>query len=127
LRGDSKTALAWAIKGNFRSDYALNAATVYTMQGAVFGTMVADSEFLTSEQNWRTDRLSRRVAGDTWYSMTQQLGLKDPRLIGLPEVGLDMRKILALCDPRKEFDSDAEFAMYWGEIRREIDRQHRPQ
>jgi hypothetical protein len=43
-------------------------------------------------------------------------------MFGLPEVNIDMSRIVDLCDPRRGFDSDEEFAVFWGDIRKELER-----
>ena len=116
VRGDSKTALSWVEKGNFRSSLATNAATVFVAIKATKGFTVVDATHLSHDENWRTDMLSRKGAEQRWDSLIKELGEKDPALKGLPMVPVNISKLLRLCDPSVVFEQCEEFGKFWGEV-----------
>ena len=121
LRGDSVTALTWAMKGNFKSNNALNTATVYTLLCAAHGITVVESIHISHDDNWRTDILSRRIPSSSWNETLSELEGRDSRMRDLAEISLDVRELLLLCDPRLIFESDEVFGGYWQRVRRAID------
>ena len=71
LRRDSVTALTLATKSNFRSERVVNVSTVYTAQCAIGKVRVVQTQTSTSEEIWRTDKLSRAGAGESWEGLGQ--------------------------------------------------------
>ena len=118
LVGDSVTALTWASEGRFRSDNVINAATVYAVLNVDHETNVVETEQILSEDNVVTDTLSRRGEKESWRDLMRRVRQKAPdEYQPTREFRLnDLEGFLALCDPRRTFDSEEEFAVYWRDV-----------
>lgn len=114
FRGDSMTALAWNRSGRARGSIVSNALVVFNLISVRLGVTVVGTEHLSSEDNWRTDRLSRGCSmGD--------LARLDDRLCGLDEVAIPVQLILDACDPKRELQSDEDFLDLWIKIHKLCD------
>ena len=99
------TTLTLATKSNFRSERVINVSTVYTAQCAIGKVRVVQTQTSTSEEIWRTDKLSRAGAGESWEGVVARVAEGDKSLRGLPEVHVHLVGMLARCNPRVAFDS----------------------
>ena len=107
VRGDNKSALTWATKRSFRSEFASRAAMVHITQNVRSGIEIVAQEHLphtkTYDYNWRCDLPSR---GKTWDEVFrrdegdkvtgQRLFREDMTPWEIP----DAQRIVELCDPR---------------------------
>jgi hypothetical protein len=59
VRGDSETALMWALKGRPKGDLATYAAMVFALLCIIGGFRVTIKSWISGEDNWRCDKLSR--------------------------------------------------------------------
>ena len=118
VRGDSKSALAWAEKDSFRSDNVGNASMAYVVQrwqsGIEIGLREHLSHGLTYDWNWRCDWLSR---GRTREEILTE-DAKDPNGRRLAEdmVTWDIDRgteILELCTPTRTLGTQKEFHEWW--------------
>ena len=80
LRGDSITALTWAITERPRGELVTKAAMAWTLVSIASGVHIADVEHIPGVQNDKCDCLSRRSQGT-------ELSVKDELVhMGLAEV-----------------------------------------
>ena len=113
--GDSATALAWGSSGRFRSNNAINAATVCAVLRGQNEINLVDSEQITSEQNRVADIFSRRMVGESWNMLLHRVGRRGLRELGVGEEPLqeirirDLEGFLELCNPRLEYDEEGDF------------------
>jgi hypothetical protein len=109
LRGDSRSALCWGAKMKFKGARTSNAALVFTMLLLQTKVTIADYELLSSEQNGRTDKLSRGYSVD-------EIRREYSDLEGVPEIVIPkevLDQALRDCDPAMELESDAAFVELW--------------
>jgi hypothetical protein len=106
VRGDNKSALTWATKRSYRSEFASRAAMVHITQNVRAGIEVVAQEHLPHtdayDYNWRCDLPSR---GETWHEVFerdkldkvtgQRLHRENMRQWEIP----DAQRIVGLCDP----------------------------
>ena len=111
LRGDSVTALQWAETGHFRGTRVTQAACVYVFQAAICGIERVETFHLGKEVNTRADDLSRNVP---WKEVQERY----KELRGAPLLQTETAELIKLCDPKRKFGNDAEFAEEWGKIMR---------
>ena len=74
-----------------------------------------------------TDTMSRRRRGESWSALLARMRKRAPeeygRMGALPghtprEFQLRrLEHILSLCDPRRQFNGEEDFAMYWRDVR----------
>jgi len=124
--GDSKTALTWTQSGRFRSDNVINPATVCAALCATHVINIVDAQHIEAEHNKVTDTMSRRKVGETWEALMKRMQKRAPdeyNEIGVTpgqipkEVQLQcLEVVLRMCDPRREFSGEKEFAEYWREV-----------
>ena len=122
--GDSATALAWGTSGRFRSNNVINAATVCAVLRGQNEINVVGSHQITSVQNKVADVLSRRMADEPWDNLTQRLGWRalhdmgvSGDLEGIEEIRLrDWEGFLELCNPRREYEEEHDFGVFWGSV-----------
>jgi hypothetical protein len=115
LRGDNKSALAWAHHKSFKSDYAMRAAIVHVAQNVKAGIEVVGTEHLPHTReydfNWRTDLASR---GTSWNRIRELDG--EDKVSGT-RLGPEMveweipgaEEVLRLCDPLSRQEGDEAF------------------
>ena len=112
IRGDSRSALAWAEKARFRGHINTNAALVYVLTCAELDIRVSEpTEFLKGILNTQCDNLSR--------------GKYDASLEGVPRIDLfkfpEVRTLFELCKPAgtgKEVENT--YTSTWRETRRAL-------
>ena len=123
LRGDSVTALTWAITERPRGSIVTKAAMVWSMLCIATGIDVQEITHLPGKDNERCDRLSRRgTQSDRDLSEDlRDMGLQGSRVIVMNEVD-GVPDLLRLCDPKEELKTDAEFVAFWMTARRAIAR-----
>jgi len=113
FRGDSVSALTWAMKRVTRSATASNASIFYALQCMALGVEITSTTHLQAADNWRADMLSRGKS-------VADLGELDGRFANdaVPTVNLDADKILRLCNPGLDPTVDeGGFLAFWTEVR----------
>ena len=113
LRGDSVTALTWAITERPRGSIITNAAMVWTLLCVATEIDVKEVTHIAGINNERCDRLSRRGANAT-VSVLEEVAAMG--LVGATEVDINgnesIMTILRLCDPRTKLKSESEFISF---------------
>jgi hypothetical protein len=113
LRGDSVTALTWAISGRPRGKIVTNASIVWTL--LCVATIIGVREITYQE---RCDRLSRRGAAPDMSvrEEAREMGIDGGVVI---EVNGDVKimGLLRLRDPRRKLESDVDFIAFWTDVR----------
>jgi hypothetical protein len=109
FRGDSMSALSWARSGRAKGDRVFNSAFVFVSLLLITSTGVAGTEHLSSEENFRTDELSRGTS-------VQSLRLKHPELAEIEEYVVDSGRVLQVCDPAVPVESDEDWVCLWRKV-----------
>jgi hypothetical protein len=119
VRGDSETALSWAVKGRPKGDLATNAAMVFALLCIIGGFRVTMESWISGEDNWRCDRLSRLGEKGQLDNLSVRRALDDMDRVATPviELGEPVLNLLALCNPNTEMVEDAAFNMFWSSIK----------
>ena len=92
LRGDSESALTWAIKGRFRSTICYNASTVFILQNQLLGVVVASVENIFNGGNKAADFLSRNEAREEHLAKF----LKDRKYKDMEKIRVNEKPMLRL-------------------------------
>jgi hypothetical protein len=129
LRGDSVSALTWAVGRRFRSGLASNAASVFT-QIAAAGQLDAVGKHLCAGDNGRTDLLSRRDHWGERGSVREILDGWGGEYAAAPVIDLEgdprIVELLRLCEPTAPAEdtpqgqqhAEADFADRWARAAR---------
>jgi hypothetical protein len=122
LRGDSVTALTWAITERPRGSIVTNAAMVWTLLCIAADINVREITHIPGEDNQRCDRLSRRGSNPALSIVDEaaEMGITGARVIEL-NGDQTIMGIIELCDPRILLESESEFVEFWTKARRVID------
>lgn len=118
LRGDSITALQWAINERTKGSIVTRAAIVWTVLCIAADVHVTDVTHIAGVDNKICDQLSRRCA-TTKKSVREEakdLGLGCAKVLAF-DSDSTVSDLIQLCDPRESFDTDASFSTFWGEVR----------
>jgi hypothetical protein len=117
LRGDSKTALKWGREEKVKGAEAINAAIVMATICVKFGIEVNDSEFISGEDNWKADDLSRSIQkGRSVKDIMEDIGFGDKPVININDDPAANR-LTEACRPGVGIESETEFIALWKEIR----------
>ena len=118
LRGDSVTALTWAISERPRGEIVTNASIVWTLLCVATNIDVREVTHIPGVENGRCDRLSRR---GTTSSMTVREEAREMGIDGGVEIEVNgdekVMGLLRLCDPRRRLESDSDFIAFWTDVR----------
>ena len=118
LRGDSGTALTWAISERPRGEIVTNASIVWTLLCVATNIDVREITHIPGVENGRCDRLSRR--GMT-SSLTVREEAREMGIDGGVEIEVhgdkEVMGLLRLCDPRRRLESDLDFIAFWTDVR----------
>ena len=122
LRGDSVTALTWAITERPRGERVTKAAMVFSLLCIAAGVDIKEVTHIPGTENKNCDRLSRRGRAPT-MSIIEEAEAMGVRGVDLVEIDGDddILSILKLCDPRSELHSEEEFIAFWSAVRHSID------
>ena len=122
LRGDSVTALTWAITERPRGERVTKAAMVFSLLCIAAGVDVKEVTHIAGTENKNCDRLSRRGRAPT-MSILEEAEAMGLRRVDVVEIDgdKDITDILKLCDPRHELHSEEEFIRFWSAARNAID------
>jgi hypothetical protein len=117
LRGDSKTALKWGREEKVKGVEAINAAIVMAAICVRFGIEVNDSEFISGEDNWKADDLSRSIQkGRSVREIMTSMGFGDKPVIEIDN-GSAASRLKEACRPGVGVGSEQQFITLWKEIR----------
>ena len=121
LRGDSVTALTWAITERPRGTIVTNAAMVWTLLCVSSDVDIKEVTHIAGKSNDNCDRLSRRGPrpDKSLEDDVAEMAIGAPTIIDLTGIA-GVTRILQLCDPRRAFKSDSEFFSFWREAREAI-------
>ena len=125
LRGDSVTALTWAITERPRGVRVTNASMIWTLLCVAAGVDVKEVTHIAGDDNDKCDRLSRRwdLGKRPTMSVSEEAG--DMGLVGVEVIEMDsdmsVRRVVELCDPRTELNSESQFIAFWMKARSAID------
>lgn len=130
LRGDSVTALTWAITERPRGERVTKAAMVFSLLCIAAGVDVKEVTHIAGTENTKCDRLSRRGRAPTMSILdeVEAMGVRGVHVVEI-DSDVDIVSILTLCDPRSELRSEEEFISFWSTARSAIDsflRRHSP-
>jgi len=118
LRGDSVTALEWASDSSFQ--IGASRATVMLLVEVCrrFKFILAkDYDLISSEDNWRSDSLSRL----SYHSGGQSFPLGDNSHFPTPDNGNSLfSTLITLCDPRSQLTTVEQITSQWNSIRRNL-------
>jgi hypothetical protein len=122
LRGDSITALTWAITERPRGSIVSNASMVWTLLCVASDIDVKEVTHIAGKDNVNCDRLSRREQDEPKTSveqMAEEMGIGGTRVVELGGQEAVM-KILRLCNPKIVLATESEFIEFWREARSAI-------
>ena len=113
LRGDSVTALTWAITERPRGTIVTNAAMVWTLLCVSTDVDVREVEQIAGEGNENCGRLSRRGTRprQSLEEEVADMAIGEPEIIEIIDIP-GVKTMLELCDPRREFKSESEFFQF---------------
>ena len=122
LRGDSITALTWAITERPKGERVSRAAVIWTMVCVGLNIHIDGVTHIAGKCNTVCDSLSRRGLDHplTVGEHAASLGLSAARVIDLC-ADQDVMALLELCRPRGETQSDAEFIVFWEKARTAVE------
>ena len=122
LRGDSVTALTWAITERPKGERVTRAAIIWTMLCVAVNINIDSITHISGKSNRVCDALSRR---GTKHKLTVK---EHAILLGLGEVKVidvhgdeDVMALLELCRPGSSSQTDEEFAVFWKRARSAVD------
>ena len=114
LRGDSVTALTWAMTERPRGVRVTNASMVWTLLCIATDIDVKEVTHIAGVDNEKCDRLSRR-GGNSSISVADEaesMGMGGVKVVEM-DTDQSVRDIIELCDPRTELNSESEFIRFW--------------
>ena len=114
LRGDSVSALTWAMKGSVRSDRAIRAAALWA-QYVVLGELdIVGTQHLSAAYNSRTDLLSRE---GSWEDVMEddERNYDGTLRADTPFLNLQPEALLHFVNPQRSIDSEEEFNTFFQE------------
>jgi hypothetical protein len=122
LRGDSITALTWALTERSRGAIVTKAAMVWAQLCIATDTNVSEVQHIPGTENHLCDSLSRRGLSET-RSVAQHandLGLGGARVLSIQD-DPDVMPLIQLCNPVPALDTEQLFTEFWGKVRAHID------
>jgi hypothetical protein len=121
LRGDSVTALTWAITERPRGAIVTNASMMWILLCVATEIDVREVIHISGVDNVNCDRLSRR-GSDATLSLEEEaheMGLGGTTVVEMN--GNDsVMEILRLCDPKISLTSELDFICFWKRARNAI-------
>ena len=121
LRGDSVTALTWAITERPRGSIVTNASMVWILLCVATEIDVREVIHIAGKDNGKCDRLSRRGVEPKMSVMDEaaDMGITGAAVVEIngQEAVID---ILRMCDPRTVLTSESDFVAFWTKTRSAI-------
>ena len=123
LRGDSVTALTWAITERPRGSIVTNAAMIWTLLCVAADVHIGETTHIPGEQNDNCDQLSRRGLHPTTTvaEHAHAIGIGEAKEIDIAG-DEEIMDLIFLCDPRMSIHTDRDFTRFWTAARTIIDR-----
>jgi hypothetical protein len=125
LRGDSVTALTWAMTERPRGVRVTNASMIWMLLCIAADVDVKEVTHIAGEDNKQCDRLSRRWDIGKVPTMSVSEEAEDMGLRGVDVLEMDVdsgvRGVVELCDPRTELSTESQFISFWMRARSAID------
>ena len=121
LRGDSITALTWAVTELPRGVIVSNAAMVWTALCIAADVNVSDVTHIAGENNNRCDWLSRRPgsAGRLSDEEVSDIGIGGTTILNLGE-DPGVQQILRCCSPSLYGRTDQGFVNFWNDVQQAV-------
>ena len=121
LRGDSITALTWAVTERTRGSIVTKAAMVWAQLCVATDCHIAEVQHIAGTDNKLCDSLSRR-SGDavSVAEHAQSLGIIGAATIDF-QSDPDIMPLIGLCNPSPALQSEEQFTAFWGLARAHID------
>ena len=117
MSGDSMSALTWVSTERYRRASVSNASMVFTMLCIMQELVVKESVHISGADNHKCDALSRlSESGESVTDVMRRIGLGYSREVDLQGCQ-HVQHLLASCNPVITFESESDFAHYWGGIR----------
>jgi hypothetical protein len=122
LRGDSITALTWAITERPRGSIVTKAAMIWILLCVAADIDIREVTHIPGEDNDKCDQLSRRGLSphNSVHEHAEALGIGGARVLQMQD-NLHVMTLLRLCDPATGIDTDEEFITFWTTARSHID------
>lgn len=122
LRGDSISALTWAVTERTRGAIVTRAAMIWTLLCVAADVHVREVIHLPGVENKICDSLSRRgdVHAQSVAEHAEAMGLSGTRVIDVQGDG-DVMALLELCRPASGLESDEQFVAFWLSARSTVD------
>ena len=127
LRGDSKSALSWAAKKRLRGNLATPAGFMFNYIWVTWQVLLSSCQHLAGELNNACDDLSRAYCER--MDLFREEGIADAERpsaerrysANMSDVGdrsacVDLETFKELCDPSQEWNTEEEFAEFWGRM-----------
>lgn len=114
LRGDSITALTWAITERTRGAIVTRAAMIWALLCVAADIHVQEVVHLPGAENKICDSLSRRcgVHPLSVKDHARAMGLSGADVLNL-EANSDVMELVELCKPASVMESDEQFTVFW--------------
>jgi hypothetical protein len=105
LRGDSVTALTWAVTERPRGKHVTNASIVWTSLYVATNIDVREYTHIPGDDNDKRDRLSRKALTPAMSvsEEAREMGIEGGAVVEVNE-GEGVMRILRLCDPRRSLE-----------------------
>lgn len=118
LRGDSITALTWAITERPRGTNVTNASMIWTLLCIAADVNVVEVIHLPGIDNVRCDSLSRQgpSSSQSVKEEAQSMGIGEATVIEA-QTNENIMQLLRLCDPNVVLNSEKEFMLFWKKAR----------
>ena len=118
LRGDSVTALTWALTERTRGCIVTNASMVWTLLCVAAEVDVTEITHISGKENHRCDALSR--IGESGRAVVDQataMGVAERRIVDAQD-DQNIMALLGQCNPSTILESDQEFMEFWCRTRK---------
>jgi hypothetical protein len=122
LRGDSITALTWAITERSRGAIVTKAAMIWTQLCVATDTHISEVQHIAGSENHLCDSLSRRSPSDprSIHQHASDLGIHGASCVDI-QGDADVMALINLCNPSPALVSENLFTEFWGTVRTHID------
>jgi hypothetical protein len=122
LRGDSITALTWALTERSRGAIVTKAAMVWAQLCIATDTNVSEVQQISGTENHLCDSLPRRGLSETRpvAQHANDLGIVGARILSMQD-DTDVMPLIHLCNPVPALDIEQLCTEFWGKVRAHID------
>jgi hypothetical protein len=121
LRGDSITALTWAVTERTRGSIVTKAAMIWAQLCVATDCNIAGVQHIAGTDNHLCDSLSRRSSNSVSVAeQAQNLGIFGVATLDFQN-DPDIMPLIGLCNPSPALESEEQFTTFWGLARAHID------